>query len=263
LALWPNIPSQKSKFFIRGSGTIGTSGFGFCATTAPTAWSLGPNPTESDLYYSHSSYSGTEIQNVAHSGAVIGLSTNTPYSPTDFVGEGLESRLVTAGLRARYTGTELNRSGIAVSLCEPHHHTLLSRSIEELMAFDAGVSQSVDRKWVTASFQPNRTSEVNYAIDGRTNTANGIIPMAICFTGVPGETFEFEYTEHWELIGYSARGKTNNPNLQTETYSVLNAFSQIPSYRFKEVSNGVLSALAFYQRYRQHAAGGRQNLLMY
>lgn len=138
-----------------------------------------------------------------------------------------------------------------MSFEHPHHHNLYSYGQPQLLAYDQATTEMVDRSWHMAPWQPVRFSETNYFGTGLAGGGAATdIPVAVMIHGTPGETFQFEYVEHWELIGSAARGKTPNETFDNDTRSIISAFASIPSSHYTKVINGVLTAAQMVQRYR-------------
>lgn len=233
LPLPPSLPSQKTKVFSRGSGAIGTAGFGFVTASS----NLGNDSTldNNPVFSSQSGWTGTSIA----LGSVIGVAsrgTNSPFTNAELTSGNLGVRTVSMGLRLRYTGTELNRSGLKVAIEEPNHQTMIGKELSDMQAFDKGVSLPVDRSWITTSFQPVREDEYRFHSLAWGTGAVAAHFLGIGITGVMGETFEYEFVHNFEANGEIARSKTPSMTDRSATEHVINAFSYFSSADLSKVA---------------------------
>jgi len=157
-------------------------------------------------------FTGTGI--VASGIGVVPLLNNSPYADAlfNFATGNLAGRVVGCGLRVRYMGTELNRSGRSIALETPDHEDSAGNSIPTLLGYDKVTVKpnSADRTWHAVTWQPVSAVEMEYRSDGanpaypggRTNS-----PLVIAVSGVAGETWEAEAYVLFEAIGSNVRGK--------------------------------------------------------
>jgi len=79
--------------------------------------------------------------------------------------QGIQYRVVCAGLRIRYTGTELNRGGIIHAIEEPAHASLNDFGINQVTAYESHFRCAVTRDWCTLTYTPVNTIEMDYTPD--------------------------------------------------------------------------------------------------
>jgi hypothetical protein len=120
-------------------------------------------------------------------------------------------RVVAAGLRVRYIGTNLNQGGILVGLHEPDHNNLNGLSISN---FDAQVESKrlpITRNWATVLYKPTDTDELDFlgTFPGNASASgDGAYYMGfVVESAVPAQNFEFEFYGLYEIEGRNVRGK--------------------------------------------------------
>jgi hypothetical protein len=222
--------------FVRAADmVIGTAGFGF-ALAVPTMAN-----DNTALYYSGTGYAGTTtLHNAA---GVIAATHNGPYNSGAFANGQVECRLVTAGLRVRYTGTELDRGGQIACLETPHHHTADGLPMYQIQQYDRAVTQPVDRNWKAATWQPVRRGEYEYFVSPYPS-ANQAGPLVIAITGTPGSTYSVELVLKAEFVGYFVRSKTPTP-AYPETVRIIAALGNLKSADWTPYVNGATTAARF------------------
>lgn len=271
------LDSLKHRSFLRGSFNAGTTGFGFVAynphqstndpyTCRPAYCqnlaSAGANAPCHPVVYSTAAYTGTEMINDFQDDGTPNYTiggksiTNFPYEQTDFA-QNLESsysdawltgnkrvRLVAAGIRARYTGTELNLGGNMVLFREPDNASLLPSqgdeySMDEVLAHPNALVIPISRKWKNVVWKPVSEDDYTFCPNGLNGIANSTFqkmltgsetvlssnsspawPLAIIVFGcVAGVSFEYEVFGHYEFIGAIAN--------KTKSHSDINGVSLV------------------------------------
>lgn len=241
---YPSRPSYKVRGFLRGVATVGTNGYGFVAI-APTL----ANDTPC-AYFSTSTFNSTSLT-LAVSTAMAGTASanmiNLPYNRTTLTtnasANGLPAaigRIVTSGLSIKYIGTELNRSGNVVCFVDPDHGNCNGKSYNDIISrSETEIStpgSDRDKCWVSIYGQnpietsyPDIAASLSFAeVALRTtypfssleaistaaaaDSGYGAIPMIAWFTGVAGQTFQFEVVSHVEYIGQNAEAYVS-PNI--------------------------------------------------
>jgi len=227
---YPVMNSQKTMGLVRGTFNVGTLGFGYISV-APCVTS-----DQSSIFFSDSSYASTVTQsNTSAVGVVDVPIPNNPYT-TAVVNSGAAStratgRIVGGELRVRYTGTLLNRGGMIYGLTDPDHAGVDGYTTATLASRDT-VRAIVDTgDWVSISVCAIRPNETEYAestvaaafrsfpfSDTTASNPNtsGIPIMCFVVTGVPGNSFQFEWIQHNEYVGAPTSGRTT-PNMSDAT----------------------------------------------
>lgn len=262
--------SQKTTSFARFDAVVGTNGVGY-AMFSPTICN-----DLATCYYTTAAFTGTTSAAVASGtgtvstvGVNVGLMANLPYGLGNLVNSlaptpgGLynRGRIISYGVSASYTGTELNMGGLMYCLTDPNHNNLAFLTValvgNRLETDVANVSR--DKCWLMSSAID--TEELEYS--GNTINAsdalatyypfsrnayldaasvagsynNGACPMLILFTGTPGNTVHIEIVQHTEYIGPITEGKTSPSTLDAQgTFKVLAAANRVPVMKINNPS---------------------------
>lgn len=234
-------PSLKITGFLRGTGYIGTNGFGFVYAMPTLA------NDRCAAAVSVADYAGTQIAQFNNNHPVNTQTVDTNrglYSPypvymtnLPFTSAQLDDaaythsgRIVSCSLRMQYTGTELNRSGQYYAIVDPDFAPItgLSHSISvngsgydvaTASARDACEIQPVtrngdmrivytppDNRMFDYSRQEASTLRKNYPFcqgQAQADNATSQGQAAIMITGIPGESFYFEMVTHCEYMTHS------------------------------------------------------------
>jgi hypothetical protein len=219
LPVFPSPPSQKLRIFAKGSFQSGSSGFGYVTVQPALA-----NDAVS-LYYSSPAYTGAVVSSTSGTGQNgIGVSGNCQYINSSYTTVNsanpdltLQQRLVCAGLRIRYTGTEQNRSGTSIVFVEPEHQTTNGFSVGAVQTYEGVNLSTVSRSWQWACLTPIHRTELDYnnypqlpSMSSNQTVASGFPICAIVSGTQPSTSFDYEYTAIYEVIGTTTAEKTEN-----------------------------------------------------
>jgi len=213
---FPTLTSRKGRYFARGVGACGTTGFGFVSFHPEM---MANDASDYAVACSVDTYAGDTIDADGGSGTTR-FRLNSPYSLSDFSSNLVQVRIVSAGIKVRYTGTLLNQSGRAIAIEEPDHRTLQGLNIGNVQAFDRAESVPFDKRWVVANRQPVKPSELEF---------NPFVPgieapyLAVLIGAGAGALFEWEAVLLTEEIGRIVRDKTMS-------HSDVNGFETVTSY---------------------------------
>lgn len=237
-------PSYTSQGFIRGTGAIGTAGFGFIALMPCLA---NDRPC---LIYSTSEYTlsrmsilpndMTGAQLTSYPGGTISPAgtamANLPFTTSNLVGttigNTIQGRLVSAGIKMSYVGTTLNTSGLMYGYNDPENVNIGGGShnsatagtggydVARISQFDSTEIKNADRKGMEIVCIPSENNFSDYPPFGATAlrktypysqgqstnvptaSADLGLPMAcIIITGIAGQPFYFEAVQHVEFNG--------------------------------------------------------------
>lgn len=200
---WPSFPSQKLRVFARGALNVGTAGMGYLVARGSSA------SDSASIHYSTSTYAGTTIAVTGTGDA--SANPNSPFAAADFVANAAQ-RLVSMGIRVRYTGTELNRGGAIYTLEHPEHSTLVGLDIPAARQYNMCHGFPVDKDWTQVCYLPVIPNELTYAnsaqIPGIGSGANSAWYIGILIQSTAANSFEFEWFANYEVIGSTVRSKT-------------------------------------------------------
>jgi len=168
-------PSQKIHSFIRFDVVIGTTGTAIVYVMPSLANDM------PSIIYTTSTYGGTlpiytTSGTIGASGVNSALNTgltygfhNGPYTANQTIGEtasGLgttNGRIVSVGLRAQYTGTTLNESGLYYCYHDPGHSSLAGISYFQIGAFGDANVEGISRKPCMLTVHGVNDSELNFS----------------------------------------------------------------------------------------------------
>lgn len=211
------MPSQKVKTFQRGSFNLGTTGYGYI-TFAPTPWSDYPS-----VYYTASnSVGGVNTIATAYTNIANSVNAKLPYNwVTDVnLNKSVQARIVAAGLRVRYSGTEDARQGLYVAYEDQDLGDAGPLSFAAVRDINQSRSKrpSGDGTWdntvcYSGPVAPIQTefSEYTYPLSQNlqpTAPTGGTSPYVMYCQGGAGQAVEFEICMHIEYIGRKVQGKT-------------------------------------------------------
>jgi hypothetical protein len=256
--------------------TIGTMGIGG-AFIAPSVANDAPNIACTTAQYSATTLfmPGTEVAGDFS----LSYPASLPYQYSELqvtAGKSMvQSRMVSAGYRVRYTGTQLNMGGMVSGFIMPNHHSVAYDTSTGPLTWTHGdvttrpfaVSRMVDRRmnaqWQTASVNAHETTfrEFSYPyIDEDNAGTTGSDPYAsvrncaigvIVVTGEPGNTFNLEVCTHVEYIGQPCNSALTRTHTDARGFELVQqAAGQLA--RSEASSNG--NAWSMMKRLLSHAA---------
>lgn len=234
----PARPSRKAIGFIRGTAYVGTNGFGFISVS-PTVANDPPS-----LNYTTAAFTGGDTNvlnssNVPIAGVEQGFAQNLPFATSTIAPANNDyqayatGRIISAGLRVNYIGTELNLGGEYYIYSDANHYDTTGNSANSLGTYAECRIQPVTRTKVFLTSGPISDEECSYPEQAGNQTAatiaerkypwsrgmniqnqsggiststSGPCPMVIAFTGTAGNPFHFDYIIHTEFVGLPAQG---------------------------------------------------------
>lgn len=216
---YPVMLSRRAKFFAKGffqTGTLGT-GFVVCSPEygAISDVPIPAAPNSAAVRYTTAAYALADVQ--VNGAATLAAFTNSDYQAADFGANAVlaEYRVVSAGLRVRYFGTELNMGGGYVALMEPQHQTVHLMTIPTIKGYIETQTFPVadKRPWVHVLYKPvlNNDSIYKDVFPACTFTAVDfnyyMIIIAIAPDPAVSLTFEWEFFGNYEFSGRNIQGK--------------------------------------------------------
>lgn len=235
IPLPPNLKSRKAYFFIRGT-------FGVSSPTGATPNSANimfaprrlANNNNADQFSPPIIIQGTGfttgldglISTTLDTPAALGpgMSTanfNSEYTAAELVlfnTRGIRYRVVGAGLRIQYTGSEVNLAGTVHSFVQPNHDTVAGLSVTASGQYETYFKTAVSKDWVVLTHTPVVEDDFNYLPDYPSNPtayAGSVFAldsqqhyMAMTITDCPAGTFNYEAIVLMEMTGQLVRGLT-------------------------------------------------------
>jgi len=219
---FPSLKSRRTKYFGRGTFVIGSAGNGYLAFAprrlASNYSTVLDNQAPLILFNSPSSDPGTSFPvldtGVGFSVGSSAFNANSDYTIAELQNPQTLERLVCAGVRIRYAGPDLNRSGIIHAAYTPSHTSLNMVSLATISQYETYFRLPVSKKWFTLTYTPVLPGEYQYDIDyiqGASGEDNVMIEanthyMGMLITGGPvGSLFEYEFCHIMEVVGPNIR----------------------------------------------------------
>ncbi len=234
---FPALPTYKARVFARGTAQTGTTGVGFVAASPGQCFA---NDTTS-VYYTDSTFAGTAF---AFTGTGINnAAVNSPYPASEIVTTAVTARVVGAGLRVRYGGTELNRGGFKICLVDPQHTTLGGRDAASLGAEPQTRRYPVNRTWTNLMYRPVNTAEISFQAGGALTSAY-MGALLVAPAGVE-LLYEWEFFAIVEFQGATAVGQSHtnvDPTGYAAASSVINQTNSISTLPAHQSANQMLQA---------------------
>lgn len=209
-------PSTKLTFLTRGTVTVGSAG---TAWVAFNPWFPGSN-VDCIAWTDGSHYAGSGFDMAVAIPPTYFSSPQfqCPYSGSSFVEGGgtMAYRVVGAGLRVRYQGAEIYRSGQLVPFRHPDNGSINALTVAQILAFNEIKTYPANRRWHEMAWAPmslvyNQTTFGGFEYVG--GFTSGFLPweepntIGICIencaigAGIPNATFEWEAIGHYEFVG--------------------------------------------------------------
>lgn len=222
-----NLPSFKTA--VRARGTFTTGGSLAFAALYPY------NAIKSDYSIVINTLSNYTENLIQYQAGTVNVFSDSPFTAASFVvpsnGPAATGRIVGAGLRVRYIGSELNRGGQYI-LYRAQANSLIraGTSVTQLLSDRNTVTAPVDREWHSVVWKPATMNDIAYANvgePGSTTIVSYTSPsMGIFVSGTlpTGSVFEYDAVEWWEITG---------PNLSnlTPSHTDVTGFAAVQSAR--------------------------------
>ena len=207
-----SVPSKKVRVKTRGTFSTGTLGDGWLVTSP---WCTANNAASGG--YTLAAYAGANTvadptAPPVNTGQLF--QSKLPYTVAQFAAtagaNGVRARTVGHGVRIRYIGPELARSGQIIALRQPDNQTLVGINPTGAKNFTTAKTFTNQRQWIYCNYRPVRPKEYKFSPDPCTATDLVAYKFPIGFlitgttntSGTPGPApFEFEVIEYVEFIG--------------------------------------------------------------
>jgi len=261
----PSIPSLKNTAVTRITAFVGTSGVGFVLLNPTLANDL---PA---LWYTQATFTGLAVTPLSANNTITtGVTTSNlplPYNSTSLLSSGgsyqVYGRIVSSGLRIKYTGTTMNESGAYYCYVTPNHDNVMGYAGSASAAgalLETSVT-SIDREPCSIACYGINDNETTYsntnsgtsqsvlfpfsAINNTFNNgytynpgySNGSPIGVIIFTGVAGSSFLVECIQHTEYAGPSAATLTTTTDADTIGFDTVQAAASLLPLKKQESNN--------------------------
>lgn len=149
------------------------------------------------------------------------LNTNSPYTLADFdVADDtcLSARVVSAGIRIRFVGTELNKGGRVYGLDSEGHFSLIGRDLTSVAEDQVSHEDPLNTNWAAIRRHTMYPSDFDYqkwdtgALQWRLPSSAISIDNQLCMgfaiqSAVATQPIEYEFYGHYEVFGYFIRDR--------------------------------------------------------
>jgi len=195
------LASNKVKVITRDTFALGTSGFGFVVVRGLTGQTAVGQKTKA-------SSAGTALTVLSAFTGVDPINqVNSPYSAAQFAANSVEARIVSIGLRVRYTGRDDSINGTCVILEDPDHVDLLAKTFTAAASPDDAIRVPVGKQWIQCNYSgPVFSTDTEYRSVENPLGTNYFLGALI--TGTASDTFEVEIVTNYEAIGNIVHDKT-------------------------------------------------------
>lgn len=203
------LPSEKHSITTRGTLNLGTTGFGYIlvnpnlasdgvVAVTTTAASVGGTATALNAF--------TNLTSVT-----LGAG---PATAATITAGGFQGRVVSYGVRARYSGALNNRNGEAVSYEDPDHQNLQTNTFATIQSDQQGTHKNItnsSNEWqVQFSYSgPVAPGDVQFQAQ---QTPLNIIANAkiggLLISGAAGDLWAYEIVSHLEFVGNGTTERT-------------------------------------------------------
>jgi hypothetical protein len=190
------LPTVKQRFFARGAGATGTTGFGYVT--------LSPYPPCSDT----NSVISTTATSVMTATTTLSAVTNyqyshfaSPFTESQLGAAALQYRIVAAAIRVRYSGTKLNEGGNVFAFRNPtNQNSNGSYSYNSIAQQPTAKYFTNNSEWVSLSWRPATSTDYSFSYS---TTPSYCLTIAIQSAAV-AMPFEYETVIFVEWLGASS-----------------------------------------------------------
>lgn len=208
---YPVLLTRRAKFFIKGNFQTGTQGVGW-AICCPEYGAANDTPAGC-VRSTSAAFAGLDL--TYNAGGIVTSNTNSDYTFASFGAAAVlaEYRVVSAGLRVRYAGTELNRGGDLIALAEPNHQAVYAQTIVSIKGYVQSATVPMLRNWLEVLFKPVLNNDTSFKNVFPINTPNNtdfsyyLVIMAVAPDPLVSLNFDFEFFGNYEFSGRNIQGK--------------------------------------------------------
>jgi len=214
------LPSNKVQVTARGTMTIGTLGFGWILVDPFTLINNDPaivgSNTNYPIKFTTASFVNDSVNHEIVSGhlpdGVQVASGNSPYSSGVAPLLNGDMRLVGAGVRIRYSGSELYRGGSAILYRSQGNTTVPGGSTpQSLLTSQLAVQAPINRQWLQVNYQPDESVQLDYtsyakqwdSLQSGSSHFSLLIAISapVLSGGLAQQTYDFEVNSYFEVLG--------------------------------------------------------------
>lgn len=258
----PGLHSSKHKVWAKTLMQANSSGFCFAVCRPGMANDHGTASGTNffPLAVSDNTFVGTTLANDAVTAGVTGVELNSLFVHADFGDSSLHGRVISRGLRARYTGKELDRGGRILAFRHPQGESVDGTTLANLLQYPTAETVAVTRQWKSICSHPVHDAETEYSTASQGPQKDP--SMCIMVAGAtPNVQFEVEYYVHFEVVGPTLGTSVTESIADDGTFAKVQATLLHYGTKFYDYATGVqgakltrLSANLLYTALRTHSA---------
>jgi hypothetical protein len=267
----PSMPSRRTLkvlSFIRGSWSATAAGDACCGIMAspnlPANNMTGGGYYPAAILFSNASVGGqfTAYQSTFVGDTTSGANLNSMFASAQFANvlgaPGLQFRTVGFALRVRYIGTQLNMRGSLCTIQTPDHEDLQGQFGTNYRNYDQAMQFPVTKEWVTQTWSPCDSDEVDLQIltpvtatagNPPPNAGQVSYPIGAIFTysvGTENFAFEYEVVAIHEVCGRAARGATKTTTDPVGFEAILSSIDTVGKKAGTQFYNAILDKVGGY-----------------
>jgi hypothetical protein len=206
-----SIPSKKIRVKTRGTFSTGVTGTGLIVVNNWCNTNSIPF-----VLFSNATFAGTNVPSAVGPSVNSSTQQKLPYTASQFEDvdktTGVQARTVGVGLRIRYIGPELARSGQITGFRHPDNETICSLTFDTIKQYETAKTFANNRRWNYVMYRPVKPDEYQFSKhpDSPDNTTplnrahemGFIVTDTSSSTGIPGPAkFEWQIIRFVEFIG--------------------------------------------------------------
>lgn len=216
-----DVASYKLSTRLRTTMVAGTAG---CASVVASG--LGSSSDGAIAVATTAAYASANIPTFGAAGTANVLNSNFPYTSAQITAGNVLVRVAAMGVRVRYMGTELQRSGQVILWKTTSNETFGGQTTAAVLAIPTVTTCATDRSWHGISYIPTRPSDYEYGLVPYTMNAGSNHTIGVHVVGTTtNNAFEVELKFYYEIVP-----GTISPPLITPTHSDVLGFSAVRNF---------------------------------
>lgn len=197
------LPSYKFGAQSRGVLQIGTAGTGFVACNPYYGVAGGSN---FHLYYTDSTYASADYTSLGGTTGLYATYNDSSLLFSNWKPDGFQFRVVGCGIKTRYMGSEVARSGRIVEYRQPNNYSIQTGitpvTVNDLLLNRETQTAPADRTEHYVTFRPSGTNDLSYLNNDGFTPLPPTPTMAIIIQGgTPGQAWEYDIQWWFEVTG--------------------------------------------------------------
>lgn len=235
---YPALQTKRQRVWVKGVAvTSNTTGIGFVVCDPRN--SMASDSGSVSFSSNATTFIGTGFPPAAAAAGTTGVGTNSEFQAADFGDDPdqILGRVVSCGLRVRYTGTELGRGGQLVCVQHPLHAQIAGDDPPAVDAIEESIRLPVpSNKWTNILYRPLDTADLEMSsavanIYGDPNFPDAWYMGVLLIAPDPATSvsYEFEFYANHELNGQNVRGRLPS-HVDYAGFAAVHATSQLSSY---------------------------------